>query len=79
MEKTEFDRMRSLDEIAEADEIYTIWRKSREEFAVQFEAFANEQPENIRNILWGYAGAGEMMWQRKLNLACMHMDFMEKK
>ena len=75
MENQEFKRMNLLNQIADADEVYNIWRKSREEFAEWFEAYADTQPEEIRNMLWGYAGAGEMMWQRKCNLACEHMVF----
>ena len=40
-----------------------------------FYGFSNAQPEDVKNFLWGYADAGRMMQQRKVNLACEYMEF----
>lgn len=64
-----------LEQLACQDDIYTVWQKSFELYAQSFAEFADRQPEEIRNILWGYAEAGRMMQQRKVNLACAHMEF----
>lgn len=39
---------------------------------------ARKQPEEIQDILWGYAAGGRMMNQRLVNLACEYMEFTEK-
>lgn len=64
--------------LAQEDKTYILWKKSYESSAEKFEAFANAQPEKISNFLWCYAEAGRLMQQRKVNLACEYMSFMEK-
>lgn len=68
-------RLETLDRLAEADEIFQVWKKSRDSFADDSRAYADSQPMEIRNMLWGYEAAGEMMLQRKLLLACENMCF----
>lgn len=77
MKRSLFDKERKLESIASEDTVYSLWRKNYEEYAPQFAAFANAQPEDIRNVLWGYAESGRLMQQRKVNLACEHMDFIK--
>lgn len=68
-------KMELLEDIAEKDEVYNIWKHSRQEYAEAFEAYANGQPDEIRNMLWGYAESGRMMLQRQVYLACRYMEF----
>lgn len=68
-------KMDRLNKIAQDDEIYNIWKNSREEYIKAFEEFANQQPDEIKNMLWGYAEGGLMMMQRKVYLACEEMEF----
>lgn len=75
MDQKAFQNLDCLNIIADQDESYTIWKKTFHESAPQFEAYANSQPEEIRNILWGYAESGRLMYQRLVNLACEQMDF----
>lgn len=72
------DNEKRLEQLACKDEIYNRWRRSWEDCAKDFASFANAQPENIKNFLWGYADAGRLMQQRKVNLACENMAFMKK-
>lgn len=69
------EKMDRLNQIAESDEIYNIWKLSRQEYIKTFEEYANSQPDEIKNMLWGYAEGGMMMMQRKVYLACSRMDF----
>ena len=71
------EKEEKLERIAQEDESYLIWKKSFEECAKDFEVFAYQQPKEIQNILIGYAVAGRMMQQRKVNLACCYMEFPE--
>lgn len=67
-----------LQELAENDEIYQVWAKSFDDCRESFALFAASQPEEIRNMLYGYADCGRMAQQRLVNLACDHMFFPEK-
>lgn len=78
MTKEELSRLKRLENLARADEIYNVWYKSRLEFAEQFQQYADAQPQAVRNMLWGYACSGEMLLQRMINLACENMDYIEK-
>lgn len=69
------EKERQLELLAGQDEIYNLWKEAWEACGPAFAAFANAQPENVRNFLWGYADAGRMMQQRKVNLACEVMEF----
>lgn len=67
------DQLQKLDAIAKTDKIYCLWEKCYQESADAFAAFADSQPEEIRNILWTYAEAGRLMYQRKAVLACEYI------
>lgn len=69
------EKEKKLNALAAEDTAYRLWRMSYEACASRFAAFANDQPEEIRNFLWGYAESGRLMQQRKVNLACEHMEF----
>ena len=73
-----WEKEEQLEKMAQKDESYLVWKKSFEKYEKAFEEYVYCQPEEIRNILFGYADAGRMMQQRKVNLACEHMDFVEK-
>lgn len=79
MDKTDqhTQRLRLLDQLAAQDEIYGIWKGTHDSVSADFALFANSQPEEVRNVLWGYAESGRLMEQRKVILACGHMDFTE--
>lgn len=64
-----------LTRIAEEDPIYKLWKQSFVECEKSFREYADAQPIEVRQILWGYAEAGRMMQQRKVNLACSNMVF----
>ena len=61
--------------IAEQDHIYNVWKKCYEDSSPSFKAFVQEQPDEIKNILLGYADCGRMMMQRIINIACETMGF----
>lgn len=69
---------RQLETLAQRDSTYLLWKQSYEENAAQFEAFADGQPEEIRNFLWAYSESGRLMQQGKVNLACEYMEFAKK-
>ena len=68
-------RFHILEKIAEDDTIYQVWHRSYCEAKEAFTAFANSQPENIRNLLFAYADCGRLALQREINLACRYMLF----
>lgn len=68
-------RKSRLENIGEADPSYGTWKSSMEAAEEDFEAFAGSQPEEIRNMLWCYAGGAKMMHQRLMNLVCQNMRF----
>lgn len=72
-------RAKRLQQIAEQDEIYLVWKNSFEDFTPQFGKFVKWCPKKIRNFLYGYADCGRMMMQRIVNLACEHMEFPDEK
>ena len=53
MEDPMLENMTRLLRIAEEDASYQAWYQSWQKFAPEFAAFANSQPEEIRNILYG--------------------------
>ena len=71
-------RQANLLKIAEQDNIYQVWARSFEDCKDAFAQFAATQPEEIRNMLYGYADCGRMMMQKMVNLACEHMVFPEE-
>ena len=79
MEKAAIQRQNKLLELAQQDEIYCVWEKSFENCREAFIQFAANQPEEIRNMLFGYADCGRIAQQRMVNLACEHMIFPEEK
>lgn len=78
MNKTATERQNRILEIAETDMIYQVWARSYADNREAFAQFAAQQPEDIRNMLYGYADCGRMMQQRLVNLACEHMRFPEE-
>ena len=73
----EHERMKHLQQIAEQDEVYLVWKNSHEEFAADFNRFIKWCPKKVRNYLCGYADSGRLMYQRMVNITCTHMDFIE--
>lgn len=71
------ERQERLYAIAEEDTTYQVWKQGYEDRVKAFQTYAYAQPENIRDILFGYADAGRMMVQRIVGLACEHMDFID--
>ena len=61
--------------LAEQDHIYNVWKKCYEDSSPSFKAFVQEQPDEIKNVLLGYADCGRMMMQRIINIACETMEF----
>ena len=61
--------------LAELDDIYTVWKKGFEMCEESFREYADACPEEIRELLYGYAGCGRMMCQRVVNIACEYMIF----
>ena len=78
MKDVSIERLRQLQAIAETDNIYQVWARSYEDCRESFTQFAATQPEEIRNMLYGYADCGRVAQQRLVNLACEHMVFPEK-
>lgn len=64
-----------LEKIAQQDISYLVWKMTFEACEEAFTQYASRQPKEIRQILYGYADAGRMMQQRKVNLVCEHMEF----
>lgn len=75
----ERERQARLSDLARRDEAYALWAKCYQNCSPQFEAYANAQPEDVRNILWGYAESGRLMNQRIVNLACEYLVFPDEK
>ena len=69
---------KKLYQIAQEDAIYHTWTSSFETCRDDFIRFADAQPENIRNFLYGYADGGRMAQQRLVILACENMMFPRK-
>lgn len=72
------NRQKKLQRLAENDEIYQVWANSYKDCIEAFTQFAASQPEEVRNMLYGYADCGRMMQQRLVNLACENMIFPEE-
>lgn len=73
----EDERIKCLQQMAELDEVYLVWKNSHEEFAGKFNGFIKWCPKKVRNYLCGYAESGRLMYQRMVNIACTHMDFID--
>ena len=78
MKDASIERLQQLQALAETDNIYQVWARSYEDCRESFTQFAATQPEEIRNMLYGYADCGRIAQQRLVNLACDHMVFPEK-
>lgn len=79
MDRPAVKRQKRLYEIAEGNDIYQVWARSFEDCREDFARFAKSQPEEIRNMLYGYADCGRMMQQKLVNLACENMIFPDEK
>lgn len=75
MDDMQIMRQKRVEALADGDKSYQMWKACREEFRQAFAQYANSQPEQIRNFLWGYAQSAEMAQQRLLNIACEKMIF----
>ena len=75
MNKKALDAQKKLRDLAQEDFIYQTWAKSYEACKEAFATFAGAQPEEIRNMLYGYADCGRLAQQRLVNLACEYMIF----
>ena len=75
METIAFQRQAQLLELAQKDNVYQVWSQSYENCRESFYQLAVSQPEEIRNMLYGYADCGRMMMLRMVNLTCEHMVF----
>ena len=71
------EREERLWKMAEQDGIYITWKRCFEECEQPFKEYADACPEEIRQILYGYAECGRMMCQSVVNLACKYMDFLD--
>ncbi len=69
------EREKRLVEIAEKDISYQTWLKTMTASEAEFERYADNQPQEIRNMLWAYAGSAKMIHQRLMNLVCENMRF----
>lgn len=78
MNEDALKRQEELYEIASLDAAYLVWSDTYEKYAEQFKAYADAQPKEIRDMLWYYTTAGRLMKQRLVNLACIHMDFIDR-
>ena len=78
MNITATERQNRILEIAETDMISQVWARSYADCREAFAQFAAQQPEDIRNMLYGYADCGRMMQQRLVNLACENMRLPEE-
>ena len=56
---SEFIRLCKLEYLAENDSIYQVWYRSYLDSRDSFSAFANSQPDEIRNMLYAYAEGGQ--------------------
>lgn len=69
------EREKWLKDIANQDISYQTWSKTMSSSETEFERYADNQPQEIRNMLWAYAGSAKMLHQRLMNLACLNMRF----
>ena len=76
--KKSFENLRIVNKLAEEDRDYQLMERDRRIFEKQFVEYADRQPLEIRNFLYGYADLGVMMGSRKLMLACEHMEPVQK-
>ena len=75
MKSAALKRLDELLRLSDDDAIYQMWARSFEDCQEEFARFAATQPEEIRNMLYGYADCGRMAQQRLVNLACENMIF----
>ena len=69
------ERLKRVWKLAEDDPAYDFWNHIHEDTRSAFYAYANQCPDDIKQILLGFAAAGEMKFQRMVNVACNHMIF----
>ncbi len=73
----EEQRLTRLEALARQDEVYAVWEEAYRDYETAFRDFADAQPDDLRQVLYGYAESGRLMYQRLVNLACQHMEFPE--
>ena len=78
MDKLISQRYEKLLTLAQADENYLVWKNSYQQYQADFMRYADQQPVEIRNILYGYAECSRLIPQRLVNLACEVMVFPEE-
>ena len=71
------EKQEKLYKMAEQDSIYQVWKNGYESNIALFKQFADTQPEEVQNVLFGYADGGRIMMQRMINIACDEMEFVE--
>ena len=72
------ERQRRIWSIAQKDMNYNVWQDMHEQTKEPFIQYANQCPDDIKQVLLGYAASGEMMMQRLLNIACEQLVFPEE-
>ena len=72
-------QQQKLYDLAATDMIYQTWQRSFKDCQKSFFRFAASQPDEIRDMLYGYADCGRMAQQRLVNLACEYMQFPDDK
>ena len=72
---TDTENWNRLEQLAQQDQAYLVWKHSYDEFSGQFKRFVRWCPKKVRNFLCGYAESGRLMMQRMVNLACENMQF----
>lgn len=73
-----FDKMSEVCRLAEQDEEYMKMQAELDRLEKKFHAFARFMPQCIRNILYGYQGMTYLRDNRKLLIACEHMEFKDQ-
>ena len=68
-------RYEKLLALAQTDENYLVWQNSYRQYQADFIRYADQQPEETRTMLYGYAECSRLIPQRLVNLACEVMAF----
>lgn len=79
MKQSFVEKMGCLERIAAEDEICRSYTDTLAELKVSYDRLLRFLPRPLRRRIEGYVGYQAMLLQRKLVLACQHMDFSEPK